>query len=99
MNKSNAYPAFGTLFAMGTTLVSPMHEAITSKPLYDAVAPREKPSPIRALIAGIGGMLNGWRQRRAERISLAHLSDQLLKDIGITHDQVENEVRKPFWRP
>lgn len=99
MNKSNAYPAFGALFAMGTTLVSPMHEAITSKPLYDSIAPREKPSPLRVLIAGVGGTLSGWRQRRAERISLAHLSDQLLRDIGVTRQQVDDEIRKPFWRP
>ena len=98
MNNSNAYPAFGSLFAMGATLVSPMHEAITSKPLYDGVAPRAKPPLIWTLIAGVGATLDAWRRRRAQRVHLAHLSDQLLQDIGITRHQLEEEARKPFWR-
>lgn len=98
MKNSNAYPAFGSLFAMGATLVSPMHEAITGKPLHDVVAPRGKHAPIWALVAGIGVTLSTWRQRRAQRARLAGLSDQLLQDIGITRHQVEEEIRKPFWR-
>ena len=99
MNNSNAYPAFGSLFAVGTTLVSPVHEAITGKPLHIAVVPRGKRTLIGALIADIGVTLNGWRQRRVQRDNLAHLSDQLLQDIGITRHQVDEETRKPFWRP
>jgi uncharacterized protein YjiS (DUF1127 family) len=37
-------------------------------------------------------------ERRRQRIALAHLSDNLLKDIGITRDQARSEAaRLPWW--
>lgn len=98
MNKTNVNPTFGSLFAMGATLVSPMHEAVTSKPLYKGVAAREKRSLVWPLVARIGSTFDLWRQRRAQRANLALLSDRLLDDIGLTPRQVEIELRKPFWR-
>ena len=38
-----------------------------------------------------------WRQLRRERDSLRHLSDDMLKDIGISRDDVQRESRRPFW--
>ena len=42
-----------------------------------------------------------WLRRAAERSSqrraLAHLSDRLLRDIGLSRAEAETEVRKPFW--
>ncbi len=35
-----------------------------------------------------------WRQRQA----LMRLDEHLLKDIGLSRADVEEEVRKPFWR-
>ena len=58
----------------------------------------------RALTVGIRPVwlvlelgMNGydrWRQRQA----LMRLDEHLLKDIGLSRADVENEVRKPFWR-
>ncbi len=84
---------------MGATLISPMHEAITSRSLYRAVSPRSKPTLISTMIRGIGATLESWRERRAQRARLAHLNDRMLQDVGITRRQVEKEIRKPFWRP
>jgi len=39
-----------------------------------------------------------WRQRSYERQALAGLSDQLLRDVGITRCDAMNEANKPFWR-
>lgn len=39
-------------------------------------------------------MIEVSRQRRA----LARLDDRLLKDIGITRCDVEQEISRPFWR-
>ncbi len=98
MSNSNAYPAFGSLFAAGAALVSPVHETLTGKPLHDVVTSRGKRSPILVVLAGIGATLSGWRQRRVQRASLADLSDHMLRDIGVTRQQALEEIQKPFWR-
>ena len=38
------------------------------------------------------------RNRRRERHMLANLDPHLLRDIGLTPDQVRAEASKPFWR-
>ena len=38
-----------------------------------------------------------WHQLRRERDSLRHLSDDVLKDIGISREAVQREARRPFW--
>nr|WP_290695637.1 DUF1127 domain-containing protein [Halomonas sp. UBA3074] len=38
-----------------------------------------------------------WRQLRRERYALRHLSDDMLKDIGISREAVRREARRPFW--
>jgi uncharacterized protein YjiS (DUF1127 family) len=35
-----------------------------------------------------------WHQRR----TLLELDEHLLRDIGITRRQAEQEARKPFWQ-
>lgn len=40
---------------------------------------------------------NRWRQLSRERDALRHLSDDMLKDIGISRDAVQREARRPFW--
>ena len=39
-----------------------------------------------------------WRRRAYERQTLAGLSDQMLRDIGVTRCDAMNEASKPFWR-
>jgi len=43
-------------------------------------------------------MLRLWRRRSRDRRQLMELSDYMLKDIGITRDERENEISRPFWR-
>ncbi len=38
-----------------------------------------------------------WRRYRS-RQALAQLDARLLRDIGVTFAEAENEVNKPFWR-
>jgi len=40
-----------------------------------------------------------WNCRWQERQHLRDLDDHILKDIGLTPDEIWKEVRKPFWRP
>jgi len=39
-----------------------------------------------------------WESRSQERQDLSKLSDRMLKDIGLTRDQVAVEVGKYFWQ-
>lgn len=38
-----------------------------------------------------------WRARVMQRRTLAMLDDHMLKDIGVSRMDVEQEVSKPFW--
>lgn len=42
--------------------------------------------------------LFGALERRRQRQALSGLDEHLLKDIGISRSDVEQEVTKPFWR-
>jgi len=42
--------------------------------------------------------INVWRETYRQRQALARLSDTVLKDIGITRYDAEQESNKPFWR-
>lgn len=52
---------------------------------------------ISASVARIVQTLATWRRRSRERAELSRLSDRLLKDIGVTREQVRKEVAKSFW--
>ena len=38
-----------------------------------------------------------WHSRHKERTQLGYLDDRLLRDVGLSRDQVKTEVSKPFW--
>ena len=46
--------------------------------------------------------LVAWLQaahaRRCQRVALAALDDNALRDIGLSRHQAEREAAKPFWR-
>jgi len=39
-----------------------------------------------------------WRRNHRTRIRLAALTDDQLRDIGITRAQAYEESKQPFWR-
>ncbi|MGK9231008.1 DUF1127 domain-containing protein [Inquilinus limosus] len=39
-----------------------------------------------------------WQDRERQRRHLSTLDDHILADVGLSHGDVEAEVRKPFWR-
>lgn len=98
MRITNGNPGFGSLFTATAALVSPAHEMITRHPLYDAVKPAtERPAIVAWMIYAMT-CLDGWRQRRQQRIHLDQLTDWQLEDIGIERHQIADELKKPFWR-
>jgi uncharacterized protein YjiS (DUF1127 family) len=59
------------------------------------------PGLIRRLDRGVTAVLDAMyksRQRIAERHLLASLDDRMLKDLGLSRCDVENEIRKRFWQ-
>ncbi|MEO1495355.1 MAG: DUF1127 domain-containing protein [Pseudomonadota bacterium] len=38
-----------------------------------------------------------WMERARSRRALATLNERQLKDIGLTAEDVETELQKPFW--
>ena len=63
--------------------------------LYDALYRwAQRPEPLSRPERGFSLWLSLWRDRRA----LAELNPYLLRDIGLTTDDVARECRKPFWR-
>jgi uncharacterized protein YjiS (DUF1127 family) len=54
--------------------------------------------PVQQARASIGGKIRAaWRRHRS-RMALAQLDTHLLRDIGVTFAEAENEANKPFWR-
>jgi uncharacterized protein YjiS (DUF1127 family) len=43
-------------------------------------------------------LLKEWWRRTQDRRTLATMSEQSLRDIGISRYDAEFEARKPFWR-
>ncbi len=43
-------------------------------------------------------LVHGWAERSRQRHRLAILDDAALRDIGLTHQDVQREISKPFWR-
>ena len=54
----------------------------------------QAPRWFHSLMQGLLAVEERYRQRRA----LLSLDDRLLKDIGLSRADVEQECGKPFWR-
>ena len=44
------------------------------------------------------GLIEIWRRRSYDRRALLLMSDEELKDMGISLYEAYREARKPFWR-
>jgi uncharacterized protein YjiS (DUF1127 family) len=60
-----------------------------------AATPRPRLQPIRAVTQ----TLADWHARYEHRTQLRAMPDYLLRDIGLSADDVMAETEKPFWRP
>ncbi len=69
-----------------------------SAPRY--VAPREVSlwSAARRAFLWILETLLAWHDRARERRSLMELSDQVLRDIGLSRTQLRAQAARPSWR-
>jgi len=44
-------------------------------------------------------LLQNWTERHRTRGHLYQMPDYMLRDIGVSRSEVEEEFSKPFWRP
>ena len=54
-------------------------------------------TPVRVLLKMLDAYL-AWDEVSRQRRALLALSDEMLKDIGISRSQADFEGSKPFWR-
>lgn len=65
-------------------------------PVWPAAASRR-----RCSLAALPSVVARWKERQRLRRELEQMSvdnPHLLRDIGLTRQQVEAEIAKPFWR-
>ena len=55
------------------------------------------PSPLQVLVRA-ADLLATWEGRARDRQRLAHMSEYLLKDLGISRADARSESDKPLWR-
>jgi uncharacterized protein YjiS (DUF1127 family) len=63
--------------------------------------PSAKPKHAAVFLRALGRVphiIRHWFMRVESRRTLAMLSDYELRDIGLTRNDVERELMKPFWR-
>lgn len=53
---------------------------------------------LRSALVRLGERLARWHERRRQREELAAMPDYLLKDMGVTREDLYREIRKPFWQ-
>ncbi|EGQ9936129.1 TPA: DUF1127 domain-containing protein [Vibrio vulnificus] len=49
------------------------------------------------LIKKLLNVLGRWRRNHSTRAHLSNLSDHLYKDVGLTKEQVRDEVKRSYW--
>lgn len=89
---------FGTLFSTATAFVSPLHQAVVARRLYEHVPALRVRSAPRHVVRQLTDLLLTWHERTRQRRALGQLSDHMLADLGLSRADVEGEVEKPFWR-
>ena len=50
------------------------------------------------LISNYARRINDYKHLHRSRKALQQLDERMLKDVGLTKEQVEKEVRMPFWK-
>lgn len=53
---------------------------------------------LRRLVTRCILLLLLWQERSAQRRQLTGMDSRVLKDMGMTQADVDDEARKPFWR-
>ena len=55
-------------------------------------------APLAGTFTAFNQILATWRRRARERNELAHLDQRTIRDLGLSHGDIQFEASKPFWR-
>ncbi|MER8785701.1 DUF1127 domain-containing protein [Mesorhizobium sp. M0437] len=61
-------------------------------------APARRPFPFIVLRRLWRRLLKRWFDRHLQRLDLAEIDDHLLRDLGLTPEDVRRECAKSFWQ-
>lgn len=61
-------------------------------------APARRPFPFIVLCRLRLRLLKRWYDRHLQRLDLAEIDDHLLRDLGLTPEDVRRECAKSFWQ-
>lgn len=53
---------------------------------------------IAALAVRFAATVTKWERQRRSRVNLSQLDDRMLKDVGLTRDQADREIKRYFWQ-
>ncbi len=99
---TSTYRPFGSTAPKtpGLALPTPVMPSCVMPSQAGMVAPRFVASGRLSLVnlVVLVGLLQEWRQRYRQRRHLARLDHHMLRDIGLSSADVEQEIHKPFWR-
>ncbi len=48
--------------------------------------------------SALAHMFRTWRTRARQRAELAHLDHRMVRDLGLSAQDIQFEANKPFWR-
>lgn len=71
--------------------------ASAPRSLFGALPQVSRKSAGRGLVPILEALL-AWHDRARQRRTLMELSDDMLRDIGISRAEALGEAQKPFWR-
>lgn len=63
-----------------------------------SAAPTRRPFPFFVLRRLRLRLLKRWYDRHLQRLDLAEIDDHLLRDLGLTPEDVRRECAKSFWQ-
>ncbi|MEM9371675.1 MAG: DUF1127 domain-containing protein [Pseudomonadota bacterium] len=73
---------------------------MTHSSQHISLAPRpiSRLAGCREICSHLINLVRLWRHRARTRMELSDLEPHMLRDIGVTPEQAEHEIAKPFWR-
>jgi len=90
------YPSFRTAGATPSMTALPTHG--TCSALQSRVGDVGQSRLPLMNLARLVELLQEWRDRYRQRRQLATLDQYMLRDIGLSSADVDQELHKPFWR-
>lgn len=82
----------------GSSLTHNFVIAPPARPVSQTAAIPQRRGPSRRKTGSVWARVGVFWRRHRSRVALANLDGHLLRDIGVTYTDAEQEANKPFWR-